>query len=101
MTLEASEFIRRFLLHVLPRGFQRIRYFGWLGNRHRASNSALCRRLLDCRVEISSARERPAGWRELYQELSGRSLESCPACRRGRMVLVEYLPVGLTDKPPP
>ena len=36
MTLEGAEFIRRFLIHVLPAGFHRIRYFGFLGNRHRA-----------------------------------------------------------------
>jgi hypothetical protein len=42
MTLSADEFIRRFLLHVLPDGFQRIRYFGFLANRYRAEKLALC-----------------------------------------------------------
>jgi len=46
MTLDAGEFLRRFLLHVLPRGFSRIRHYGLLANRHRASNLALCRALL-------------------------------------------------------
>jgi hypothetical protein len=46
MTLMADEFLRRFLLHVLPNGFQRIRHYGLLGNRHRAKNLARCRALL-------------------------------------------------------
>jgi hypothetical protein len=46
MTLTAGEFIRRFLLHVLPNGFQRIRYYGLLGNRHREEKLAACRHLL-------------------------------------------------------
>jgi|SRR6056297_1200076 len=47
MTLAAGEFMRRFLLHVLPSGFHRIRHFGFLANRHRAARIALCRRLLE------------------------------------------------------
>ena len=46
MTLAAEEFIRRFLLHVLPRGLVRIRHYGWMANRVRAERAALCRALL-------------------------------------------------------
>ena len=46
MTLKAGEFIRRFLIHVLPDGFHRIRYYGFLGNRHRAGKLTRCRELL-------------------------------------------------------
>jgi hypothetical protein len=46
MTLEPAEFMRRFLLHVLPSGFHRIRHFGFLANGHRAARLALCRQLL-------------------------------------------------------
>jgi predicted RNA-binding Zn-ribbon protein involved in translation (DUF1610 family) len=46
MTLAATEFLRRFFLHVLPRGFVRIRHFGFLANRFRASRLALSRQLL-------------------------------------------------------
>ncbi len=46
MTLDGPEFLRRFLLHVLPKGFVRIRYFGLLANRHRAQNLERCRTLL-------------------------------------------------------
>src|SRR5208282_3802850 len=44
--MQAEEFIRRFLLHVLPDGFQRIRYYGFLGNRYREQKLAHCRKLL-------------------------------------------------------
>jgi hypothetical protein len=46
MTLSSDEFLRRFLLHVLPGGFVRIRHFGFLANRHRTSLIALCRKLI-------------------------------------------------------
>ncbi len=46
MTLDADEFIRRFLLHTLPDGFHRIRHYGFLANGHRAAKLALCRKLL-------------------------------------------------------
>ena len=49
MTLKAVEFIRRFLQHVLPSGLVKIRHFGWLANRGRKQNLALCRRLLNAR----------------------------------------------------
>ena len=46
MTLPAEEFIRRFLLHVLPKGLVRIRHYGWMANRCRGERAALCRALL-------------------------------------------------------
>ena len=55
MSLSAEEFIRRFLLHVLPRGFHRIRYFGFLGNRHRQEKLDQCRQLLGVAIpELAS-----------------------------------------------
>jgi hypothetical protein len=48
MRLEAGEFVRRFLLHVLPSGFQRIRHYGWLANRSRAVKLERCRQLAGC-----------------------------------------------------
>ena len=55
MTLAAAEFIRRFLLHVLPDGFQRIRYYGFLGNRYRKQKLAQCRQLLGMLASDDSA----------------------------------------------
>lgn len=57
MTLQASEFIRRFLLHVLPPGLQRIRYYGFLGNRHRQQKIERCRQLLQMTVETAEPQD--------------------------------------------
>ena len=55
MTLDAHEFIRRFLLHTLPDGFHRIRHYGFLANGHRAQKLELCRRLLNITAQESAA----------------------------------------------
>jgi hypothetical protein len=83
MALSANEFIRRFLLHVLPEGFQRIRYYGFLGNRWREKKLARCRQLLAMRQPEPSARE-PA-----TDDCA--SLTECPACHQGRMLVVEVI----------
>jgi hypothetical protein len=104
MTLPAEEFIRRFLLHVLPDGFQRIRYYGFLSNRHRAENLRLCRSLLNMPASAPSSNAQyqsgdPApDYTDRYQQLTGRSLRQCPLCRQGQMMTVEVLtplPKGL------
>jgi hypothetical protein len=91
MTLDASEFIRRFLLHVLPDGFMRIRHYGFLGNRHRRVKIARCRELLGVAPVIPTNPIPHTDYRDQYQELTGKSLNDCPACGRGRMVLVDIL----------
>src|ERR1700686_1684862 len=94
MTLTADEFIRRFLLHVLPNGFRRIRYFGFLGNRHREEKLAVCRRLLGMQPAESAIPEPPTepDYRDRYEELTGHSLRQCPQCLRGTMIVVRILP---------
>lgn len=94
MTLEADEFIRRFLMHVLPTGFHRIRYYGFLGSRRRRERLAECRRLLGV-----SATEVPADlhqserdYHDRYEDLIGRSLRRCPHCGQGKMIVVAILP---------
>lgn len=57
MTLQASEFMRRFLLHVLPTGFHRIRHYGLLSNAHRRDDIAAARRLLDVRSEPAATKD--------------------------------------------
>ena len=92
MTLQAEEFIRRFLLHVLPEGFQRIRYYGFLANRYREQKLAHCRELLDMPAPEPPALEGAKDYRERYEELIGSSLRECPVCHRGRMLVIEILP---------
>jgi len=93
MTLSADEFIRRFLLHVLPNRFQRIRYYGFLGNRYRQERLDQCRRLLGMQIPAPQTTASPEkDYRDRYEELTGRSLHQCPKCRQGRMLVIEMLP---------
>src|SRR6266850_1908825 len=95
MTLSAEEFIRRFLIHVLPEGFQRIRYYGWLSNSLRGAKLALCRQLLGMPdiVPESAPGDQPNDYDfdQLYEKLTGSSLHQCPICRQGRMFVIEIL----------
>src|SRR5206468_6203616 len=83
MTLDAGEFLRRFLMHAVPTGFMRIRHFGLLANRFRTRNLARCRALL---ASPSLAREadRPTLMLDNHQR--------CPLCDRGFMIVKEILP---------
>ena len=92
MTLSADEFIRRLLLHTLPEGFQRIRYYGFLSNRYRQQKLAQCRRLLGMPLPASSTETSTAAdYRDRFEQLTGVSLRKCPICQRGQMILVETL----------
>jgi len=100
MTLEGEEFIRRFLIHVLPDGFHRIRYYGFLGNCHRARKLARCRELL-AMAPAAPAADPPADYRDRYQALTGRSLRVCPHCHRGLMVVVGCIAKPTVCQPAP
>jgi putative transposase len=77
MTLDANEFIRRFLQHTLPDGFHRIRHIGFLANGHRTSKLALARALL----AAPPPKPPPAmSYRDRYRELTGEALDICPNC---------------------
>ena len=91
MTLKTNEFIRRFLLHVLPRGFQRLRQFGLLANRQRRHKLALCRTLLGTASPTITNQPLPRDYQSLYQTVTGQSLKQCPACRAGTMKLTQHL----------
>jgi hypothetical protein len=90
MTLDGGEFIRRFLIHVLPDGFHRIRYYGFLGNCHRARKLAHCRELL-AMAPAGPAADPPSDYRDRYEALTGRSLRACPHCHTGFMVVVDCI----------
>ena len=93
MTLSANEFLRRFLMHVLPDRFQRIRHYGLLSNRHRAGNLARCRELLAMPEPVPPP---PRDYRERCQQLSGHDPLLCPHCKTGKMVRIGILsPVHL------
>ena len=91
MTLPAEEFIRRFLLHVLPTGFQRIRHYGLLANRSRQAKLARCRELLAVPL-LPLAVAVPQDARTRCERLLGRPVNRCPRCQQGRLVRVEVVP---------
>jgi hypothetical protein len=88
MTLDADEFIRRFLLHVLPSGFRRIRHFGFLANAHRSARLTTIRALLA--VPTPAADEQPSDYLTRCALFTGRSLNICPCCG-GQMVEIAIL----------
>lgn len=93
-TIPAEEFIRRFLSHVLPDRYMKIRYFGFLGNRHKKENVTLIRTLLDVPDKQEMVeKKKPA---ELFLELTGKDITKCPKCKTGTMIIRQAIP-----KPPP
>ena len=89
MTMAAEEFIRRFLLHVLPAGFLRIRHYGVVGNRCRTPKLATCRRLLAQPAPPVLPRESAA---TVMRRLTGIDIACCPQCHQGRLVVIRTLP---------
>jgi hypothetical protein len=96
MTLDAEEFIRRFLLHELPKGFRRIRYYGFLANACRAAKLAAIRTALDAPQPTPSAK--PANYRERYENLTGHRIDLCPVCGG---TMIEIIRVQPTRPPHP
>ena len=103
MRLDAHEFIRRFLLHVLPPGFQRIRHYGFLANRYRQIKVALCLKLLGVPTPIAAHSESDTtlNYLDRYQRLTGLSLRECPHCGKGQMVRIESFLAGARARGPP
>lgn len=96
LTISAVEFIRRFLLHVLPLGFVRIRHYGLLASRNVETKLARARALLEPEAPVkdspAESSESPLTWWERLLELTGVDIFACPACREGRMHREPLLP---------
>ncbi len=88
MALAADEFIRRFLLHILPSGFVRIRHYGLFANRYRKTKLAAYRAALD--QPEPELRPKPSA-EELMKQITGRDILACPQCNKGRLQLVMTL----------
>ena len=84
MTVEAGEFLRRFLLHILPDGLCKIRYYGLLSNRKRKDQLDKCRTLLD--APMQEVEPDAVTWQEVLLELTGIDVLMCPSCHRGKML---------------
>jgi len=100
MTLKADEFIRRFLLHVLPSRFVRIRHFGLLANRNRKDNIVACRKILGNPEIISEKAVGQESWQEQLLRICGIDVSICPACQKGRMCRVALLLPCHCNSPP-
>ena len=89
MTVTAGEFIRRFLLHVLPEGFMRIRHYGYLANRHRQQRLELCRRLLGSAAATETPADAAPAQTASSEQEGEESSPCCPICKTGRMQITE------------
>jgi hypothetical protein len=99
LTLEAGEFIRRFLLHVLPRGFMRIRHYGLLANRAKRLKLAHARSALD-QPPLVPQPSQPESVEAFWLRVAKRDIHQCPHCHAGRMVLIASLHSQLARGPP-
>lgn len=89
MILDAEEFIRRFMLHILPKRFMRIRHYGFLANRYREEKIALCRKLLGLSESVVIIKESSV---ELILRLTGVDIKQCPHCSIGKLQILSRIP---------
>ncbi|MDD1698502.1 MAG: IS91 family transposase [Methanoregula sp.] len=90
MAVPASEFIRRFLLHVLPEGFMKIRYFGFLSPKHKKQAIPLIRKLIGSNVKLPEKKNETII--DMLLRLTGEDITCCPECKKGKMRIVQKLP---------
>jgi len=91
MTLDAFEFIRCFLLHILPDGFMKIRHYGILSNRNKKDKLLLCKLLLSSPAKDREYGDERETWEDLLLRITGIDTGVCPYCGKGKMVLREKL----------
>ncbi len=89
VTISAVEFIRRFLLHSLPKGFVKIRHYGFLANRNRAKNLKTLRRLLQLATTVVKD---ILSLEEMMQQITGIDITICPCCNTGKMQFFAQIP---------
>ena len=90
LKLDASLFIKRFLYHVLPSGFMKIRHYGFIGNAHRKKNILLARKLLNVpNNESTNQKDIPCDFKNLMILLTGKDPTICPKCNKGHL-FVKY-----------
>jgi hypothetical protein len=94
LTLEAFEFIRRFLLHVLPSQFVKIRYYGILSHRNRKRKLLRCKALLGTSNSEEPKEGPKESWQDLLTRITGIDPRVCPYCGKGKMIQRETLLPG-------
>ena len=88
LTVTGPEFARRFLLHVVPKRFVRLRHYGLFANAHRRARLAQVRRSLGVPFTARPVKSPAEPWQELYRRITGHEPDHCPACARGRLRIV-------------
>ncbi|UCE56941.1 MAG: IS91 family transposase [Desulfobacterales bacterium] len=96
VTITAVEFIRRFLLHSLPKGFVKIRHYGFLANRSRMANLKTIRSLLKLPTQLAKL---SASLQQMMLQLSGIDISTCPCCNHGKMQLLAEIPMHRARAP--
>jgi hypothetical protein len=97
LTLSVMDFIRRFMTHVLPSRYVRIRYYEIMSNRNKKSNLEDCYEFFELERRM---KDLPGAWEDIYMEITGIDIHICPECGEGRMIVK----VGIEEKryrPPP
>jgi hypothetical protein len=92
LTLSGTEFIRRFLMHILPKGFVKIRYYGILANRNKKTKLTLCKKLT-C-TPLYQAKFAGLKTVEIVSLLIGRDVTLCPVCREGKLKITGHIVAG-------
>jgi hypothetical protein len=100
MTLDAFEFIRRFLLHILPDQFMKIRHYGILSNRNRNTKLLTCKEILGVSTNEDHEQVEKPTWEELLTRITGIDPRLCPHCGNGKMILKEVLLPTINRAPP-
>ena len=83
MTISIQEFIRRFLIHILPPHFMKIRHYGILGNRNKKKKLLKCKILTRTKIKIKKELPTP----ELLKKILGKDFNLCPHCKKGHMLI--------------
>ena len=99
MTLKVEEFIRRFLMHILPYNFMKIRHYGILSNRNRNSKLKKCKILLEIISERNTDFIKKLSVQELLMKLTGVDISKCPCCKKGQMIEKEKLDPKICSAP--
>jgi hypothetical protein len=98
ITITAVEFIQRFLLHSLPKGFVRIRHYGFLANKNRSVNLNRIRQLMHLAIPV---KKESASVEKMLVKLTGVDITSCPCCKKGKMQFMEKIPKCRARPPNP
>ncbi len=99
MTVTAEEFIRRFLMHILPERFVKIRHFGILGNRNKRTKLERCKKLTGVKLKDLLRSNKKLSTAELLLKLIGIDICQCPCCKKGKMIRKTKLQPSICSPP--